>query len=98
MQFMAFVSGTSASRKTIVNEFLEFTLVERATGKDLSDGKLPYLENVGLDRKKMLGFGSDGAANMIGGENGMFADLRIEVSFHFFLFCSFFMFLFNACH
>ena len=40
---------------------------------------LEFLEETGIEKRKIVGFGSDGAAVMVGKRNGVAARLRDEV-------------------
>ena len=80
IKYLAFcVRYYSAAKDDIVTDFLSFVEVSTATGKALADATLGYLRKVGLDPQKMIGFGSDNAANMTGVDHGCFKYLKDEV-------------------
>jgi len=65
--------------KSIVTDFLGFVEVEKATGIILCNSTIEYLTAVGLDYRNVIGIASDGAANMIGVENGFFKFFKDKV-------------------
>jgi hypothetical protein len=80
IKYLAFcVRYFSLKRKSIVTDFLGFVEVEKATGIILCDSTIEYLTAVGLDYNKVIGIASDGAANMIGVENGFFKFFKDKV-------------------
>jgi len=80
IKYLAFcVRYFSLKRKSIVTDFLGFVEVEKATGIILCNSTIEYLTAVGLDYRNVIGIASDGAANMIGVENGFFKFFKDKV-------------------
>lgn len=80
IKYLAFcVRYFSMKHKRIVNDFLGMVEVEKATGIILCNSTLEYLASIGLNYKNVIGIASDGAANMIGIENGFFKFFKDKV-------------------
>eukprot|EP00794_Sanderia_malayensis_P010141 gene10141-biopygen8329 len=69
----------SEKEEKIVTSFLEIVLVTEATGEALFDAVKLVLENRnGLSLSNCIGFGSDGASNMVGEHNSLWSRIRNE--------------------
>jgi len=80
IKYLAFcVRYFSLKRKSIVTDFLGFVEVEKATEIILCNSTIEYLTTVGLDYRNVIGIASEGAANMIGVENGFFKFFKDKI-------------------
>lgn len=79
-KFMAYgIRYFSEREKKIITDFLGFTRVHEATAEKLHISFKAFIAENGLDLKRMVGIGTDGAANMCGKHNSLFTRLQGDV-------------------
>lgn len=82
MKFMAImIRYYSEAQNEIITDFLGFVEVYRATAVALFESLREFLQKIGLDYKRVIGLGSDGASNLVGIHNSVFALFKAEVRF-----------------
>ncbi len=80
VKFMAvMIRYYSQPKNEIITDFLGFIEVYRATAEALFQSLTEYLGSVGLDYKKVIGLGTDGASNLCGKFNSVYSRFRDEV-------------------
>ena len=68
----------SEKEEKIMTRFLEIVLVTQTTGKALFNAVKLVLDRNGLNLSNCIGFGSDGARNMVGEKNSLWSRIRNE--------------------
>ncbi|KAK3911388.1 Zinc finger MYM-type protein 1 [Frankliniella fusca] len=68
----------SVTSNEIVTDFLGFIEVYRATAEAFFLSLTEFLGKVGLDYKKEIGLGTDGASNLCGKHNSVYSRFRDE--------------------
>lgn len=81
MKYLAFIIRYhSKVQNDVLNEFLGFVELERATAEAQHLATKEFLAKVGLNVKNMIGLGVDGALSLCGSENSVFTRFKAEVS------------------
>jgi hypothetical protein len=66
----------SCSQERIVTNYLGIYEVTRATADILADSLITFIEKLGLDIKKLIGLGTDGASNLCGKNNSLYTIVK----------------------